>query len=95
MKTDISLKEQFQIFSLGKRKKWFTPSLDCGILPGIFRDYFKSNLQYIEECELTIPDLIYADEVILTNSLRGAVWVDEVYSADGELIKMFKTESIL
>jgi len=52
-------------------------------------------LQYIEECELTIPDLIYADEVILTNSLRGAVWVDEVYSADGELIKMFKTESIL
>ena len=73
-----------------KEGKWFTPSIDCGLLRGIYRDYFKSNLQDIEECKLTISDLISASEVVLTNSLRGAVWVDEVYLESGEIIKIIK-----
>ncbi len=80
---------------LRKEGKWFTPSIDCGILPGVFRESFKLKLQDIEERKLTISDLESADEVILTNSLRGAVSVDEVYLVDGELIKMKKKTSFL
>jgi len=64
---------------LRKGEKWFTPHTDCGILPGVFREYFKLNLQDIDECKLTISDLRSADEVILTNSLTGTVRVDEIY----------------
>ncbi|MHB8852914.1 MAG: aminodeoxychorismate synthase component I [Ignavibacteriaceae bacterium] len=73
---------------LRKGGKWFTPHIDCGILPGVFRESFKLKLQDIEESKLTLSDLVTADEVILTNSLRGVVRVDGVYLEDGELIKM-------
>ncbi|MHB8580229.1 MAG: aminodeoxychorismate synthase component I [Ignavibacteriaceae bacterium] len=73
-----------------KGEKWYTPYTDCGLLQGVYREYLKLNLQNIEECKLTISDLKSADEVILTNSLRGVVGVDEVYLVNGELIKMGK-----
>ncbi len=75
---------------LRNKEKWFTPQIDCGILPGVFREFYINKIKNITECKMTIADLSSADEVILTNSLRGVVNVDEIYSEDGRLVKMFK-----
>ena len=72
---------------LRKAEKWFTPSIYNGILPGVYREFFISKLQNISESELTISDLISADEVILTNSLRGIIKVNEIFLNEDELLK--------
>lgn len=63
-----------------------TPSLQCGILPGIYRKHFIRTHPEIKEKRISLEDLVTADEVILTNSLRGAVKVDEFYLDEREFI---------
>ncbi len=72
-----------------KGRKWFTPQISCGILPGVFRESLILTRRNVVESKLTMTDLTLADEIILTNSLRGIVKVHEVYSYGGELIKRF------
>jgi para-aminobenzoate synthetase / 4-amino-4-deoxychorismate lyase len=65
---------------------WSTPPLNCGILPGVYRRYFmEKNPAGISEMELTINDLRECDEIILTNSLRGEIKVDQAYFNTGEI----------
>lgn len=59
---------------LVKKKKVITPSLNCGVLPGITRrviidlcTYFKIPCQ---EKKITLQELYQADEAFLTSSLR-------------------------
>lgn len=64
-----------------------TPSLQCGILPGIYRKYFIRTHPETKEKRISLNDLITADEIILTNSLRGAIKVDEFYLDEKEYIR--------
>ena len=69
----------------GKDGILYTPSLDCGILPGVYRRYFleKTFLNSFEK-KITYNELLEADEIILTNSLRGEIKVNELILTTGE-----------
>lgn len=62
-----------------KNNIWFTPPVSSGILPGTYRGFFMKTNQAIEK-KLYITDLIEADEIILTNSVRKEVRVNSIYS---------------
>ncbi|BDQ02089.1 aminodeoxychorismate synthase component I [Ignavibacterium sp.] len=63
-----------------------TPTVQCGILSGIYRKYFIRTHPETKEKRISLDDLLTADEIILTNSLRGAVKVDEFYLNEKEYI---------
>lgn len=55
---------------------FYTPPIDCGLLPGIFRSYFlAANPDQVKEKILTREDLETAEEVYVANSVRGLVRV--------------------
>ena len=51
--------------------RWYTPPLDCGLLPGVYRRHLLESRRGIEEKILTINDLKAADSVYLSNAVRG------------------------
>lgn len=53
-----------------KEKKLYTPTLSCGLLPGILRAYILETYD-VEETVLYPEDLVKFDECFLTNSLMG------------------------
>jgi para-aminobenzoate synthetase/4-amino-4-deoxychorismate lyase len=54
--------------------KWFTPPLASGILPGIMRGILLEDGQFAaKEKVLFVDDLLQADQILLCNSLRGAM----------------------
>ncbi len=53
---------------------FYTPPCSCGLLPGIFRHFSMGELQ-AEERVLSVADLMEADHIYLTNSVRGRVEV--------------------
>lgn len=59
-----------------------TPSLDCGILAGITREYLLDAVRRkgipVEETELTVDDLRHADEVFITGTIKAIVPVRKV-----------------
>ena len=55
-----------------KNDKWLTPPVDCGLLPGVWRKKLISDLNAAESI-LRKEDIEEADEILLCNSLRGAV----------------------
>lgn len=65
--------------------EWLTPSLTAGLLPGIWRASFMAATG-AREAALTPADLREADEVVIGNSVRGAVAVGEVVSVAGETL---------
>jgi para-aminobenzoate synthetase/4-amino-4-deoxychorismate lyase len=60
------------IFIKQKSGDWYTPSLDCGLLPGIWREETIKELNAIEKV-LYRKDLENADKILIGNSVRGAV----------------------
>lgn len=58
--------------------RWLTPKLDCGVLPGIQREFLLRNLDGAEECELGIEDMVRADRIFACNALRGARVVQSI-----------------
>lgn len=57
--------------------KHYTPPLEAGLLPGVFRRHLLERGE-IEERPLTVDDLEKADEILLINSVRrwiGVEWV--------------------
>lgn len=62
----------------------FTPPSKCGLLTGIFRNYFINTHSNIQEKIISREDLYCADEIILTNSLRGEVKVNLLYFNEHE-----------
>ncbi len=57
--------------------RWITPPLADGLLPGIWRAHFLQEND-CEEHSLTLDELVQADEIVLGNSVRGQVRVDEI-----------------
>ena len=56
-----------------KNDKWYTPQLSCGLLNGLYRQYFIDNNPSCIETTLYYDDLLKADEIKLTNSVRKEV----------------------
>ncbi len=62
-------------YRLGSR--WYTPPLDDGLLPGIWRKNYMLENQ-AEEHSIKPVELCAADEIRIGNSVIGAVLVDEI-----------------
>ena len=54
-----------------KSGRWYTPPLDCGVLPGVYRRHLLFTRPDIEEKVLTLNDLKAADGVHICNAIRG------------------------
>jgi para-aminobenzoate synthetase/4-amino-4-deoxychorismate lyase len=54
--------------------QWLTPPISAGILPGVMRAALLADPQMnAREANLTINDVSMADEIILSNALRGTL----------------------
>jgi branched-chain amino acid aminotransferase len=61
-----------------KDDKLFTPNLDSGCVNGVMRSYLLWLLEgKIEEKEMDASELLNADEILLTNAVKGVQWVKE------------------
>lgn len=58
---------------IAKQGKIFTPPVTCGLLPGIMRKNFIERYPQIQEVCLRKEDVISADKIWITNSVRGIV----------------------
>lgn len=54
-----------------KDGRWFTPPVECGLLPGVYRRHLLETRPEIEERVLHLDDLRNASAIYLTNALRG------------------------
>ncbi len=64
-----------------KKDKFVTPDLDSGCVNGVMRSYLISELgDSVEEREVDVKELKGADEIILTNAVKGVRWVKELGS---------------
>ncbi len=54
---------------------WATPPITDGLLPGIWRAGFLRETNAVER-SLSLDDLLRADEIVIGNSVRGAMRVD-------------------
>jgi para-aminobenzoate synthetase/4-amino-4-deoxychorismate lyase len=55
---------------------WYTPPLECGVLPGVMRQRLLADPAYAaRERILDADDLAQAEQIVLTNAVRGAVAV--------------------
>jgi para-aminobenzoate synthetase/4-amino-4-deoxychorismate lyase len=54
-----------------KEGQLYTPPLNCGLLNGVFRQYMLENNPKVEEKVLYEKDIIEAEKLYLTNSVRG------------------------
>ncbi len=63
-----------------------TPPINAGILPGVYRKYLLKNNSFIIERKLFKEDLIEADKIVLTNSVRGEVVVNKLFVNENEFI---------
>ena len=54
--------------------KWLTPPVSAGLLPGVMRAALLADPKFnAREANLTIKDVSMADEIMLSNALRGAI----------------------
>ncbi len=54
-----------------RKGRWFTPPIECGLLPGVYRRHLLETQPAIEQRILNLADLQSADAVYLTNAVRG------------------------
>ena len=64
-----------------------TPPINAGILPGVYRKYLLKNDAGIRESRLYLEDLLEADKIVLTNSVRGEVTVNKLFLDENEFIE--------
>ena len=68
-----------------------TPQVNAGILSGVYRKYLLKNNPMIREQRLHLSDLLEADRIILSNSVRREVFVNKLFIDETEYIS-FKSE---
>lgn len=82
-----------------KNNTVYTPSIACGILPGIMRDKIINFLQQLglsmKVGEYNKSDLLKADEVFITNSLMEVMPVSQIDGYKFDLQKYFVTKRIM
>ena len=64
---------------------WSTPDVQCGLLPGIWRQKFLESPGAVMTT-LRVGELSEAKSIVIGNSVRGAMEVDEVVDADGRIL---------
>jgi len=64
-----------------------TPPINAGILPGVYRKHLLKNDSGIRERRLYLEDLLEADKIVLTNSVRGEVVVNKLFMNENEFIE--------
>ena len=69
----------------GEAPGWSTPDVHCGLLPGIWRHKFLESPGAISTT-LRVGELSEAKSIVIGNSVRGAMEVDEVVGADGQTL---------
>ena len=57
-------------------KSLFTPPLDCGLLPGVYRQYILEKNPSASERKMYVHDLEKADAIFICNAVRGIRKVD-------------------
>lgn len=60
-----------------KENKIYTPKVECGLLPGVVRNFIINEFNVIEK-EILLDDLLNADEVFVTNSLLGIMGISKI-----------------
>ncbi len=80
-----------------KGNRIYTPSAACDILPGIMRNVVIKLLNRMDsyeilEGEYQSPEIDDADQVWLTNSVRGIRWVKEIDGQEYSTSSDFRTE---
>lgn len=65
--------------------EWFTPQLESGLLPGIWRARLLRE-EYVRERIVTLDDLSMAAQLAVGNSLRGSIEVGQVELEDGRVV---------
>jgi len=68
---------------------WLTPRISSGILSGIYRNCFIESNNNVKETHLYKNDLLNADEIMLTNSVRGKVKVNKLFGDFDTLLKEY------
>ena len=59
-----------------KDSQWITPPLSSGCLPGVMRSILLEDPQWSAvEKNITVEDVLSSDEVVLTNALRGVIYL--------------------
>lgn len=61
-----------------KGEKVFTPPLEEGCVAGVMRAYLTDEINTVTEVPCTLKDLSEADEVFLTNAIKGINWVKNI-----------------
>jgi para-aminobenzoate synthetase/4-amino-4-deoxychorismate lyase len=56
---------------IAKGGKLFTPPVECGLLPGVYRRYMLAAHPEVQEVVVTLEDLLSADRILIFNSVRG------------------------
>lgn len=56
---------------IDKDGRWFTPPVECGLLPGVYRRHLLETLANVEERVLFVEDLLSAGAVYICNAVRG------------------------
>ena len=64
---------------------WRTPEVQCGLLPGIWRQKFMESSGAVSTT-MGVGELSTAERVVIGNSVRGAMEVDEIVDADGHTV---------
>jgi para-aminobenzoate synthetase/4-amino-4-deoxychorismate lyase len=65
-------------------EEWLTPSIECGLLPGIWRQ--RALLEFgAKESKIDRATLLEADRIIIGNSVRLAGEVSELWQADEKI----------
>ena len=75
---------------INKKGMLYTPPLSSGILSGIYRKHWLHTNINIKEEVLYKDDLLIADEIILTNSVRGKIRIDKLFLNETEFIEFVK-----
>ena len=52
-------------------ENWRTPTLSAGVLPGVYRGHLLQTLPHLREEDFSRDELLSADEIWLTNAVRG------------------------
>jgi para-aminobenzoate synthetase/4-amino-4-deoxychorismate lyase len=56
---------------IAKNGKLITPPLECGLLPGVYRQHLLAAHPEIHVAAITLEDILSADRIFIFNSVRG------------------------
>lgn len=56
---------------IAKDGKLITPPLECGLLPGVYRQHLLAEHPEIDVAAITLEDVLAADRIFIFNSVRG------------------------